>query len=38
LNDVVIPSSLVAEDLATYLDDIFHELAEFGENIEVMPD
>jgi len=38
LNDVVIPSNLVAQDLATYLDDIFHEFAKFGENVEVMPD
>lgn len=38
LNDVVIPSNLVAEDLATYLDDIFHEFAKRGENVEVIPD
>lgn len=38
LNDVVIPATLVAEDLATYLDDIFHEFAKLGENVEVMPD
>jgi len=38
LNDVVIPSNLVAQDLATYLDDIFHEFAKFGENVEAMPD
>ena len=38
LNNVVIPSNLVAQDLATYLDDIFHEFAKFGENVEVMPD
>jgi hypothetical protein len=38
LNDVVIPSNLVVQDLATYLDDIFHEFAKFGENVEVMPD
>jgi hypothetical protein len=38
LNDVVIPRSLAAVDLATYLDDIFHEFARLGENVEVMPD
>jgi hypothetical protein len=38
LNDVVIPSNLVPQELATYLDDIFHEFAKFGENVEVMPD
>ena len=38
LNDVVIPAHLVAQDLATYLDDIFHEFARLGENVEVMPD
>jgi len=38
LNDVVIPPNLVAQDLATYLDDIFHEFAKPGENVEVMPD
>jgi hypothetical protein len=38
LNDVVITSNLVVQDLATYLDDIFHEFAKFGENVEVMPD
>ena len=38
LNDVVIPSNLIAEELATYLDDIFHEFAEFGKNVDVMPD
>jgi hypothetical protein len=38
LNDVVIPPNLEAQDLATYLDDIFHEFAKLGENVEVMPD
>jgi len=38
LNDVVIPPSLVVQDLATYLDDIFHEFAKLGENVEVVPD
>jgi len=38
LSDVVIPSNLVPQELATYLDDIFHEFAKFGENVEAMPD
>jgi hypothetical protein len=37
LNDVVVPPNLAAHDLATYLDDIFHEFATHGENVEVMP-
>lgn len=38
LNDVVIPPNLVEQELTTYLDDIFHEFAKLGENVEVMPD
>ena len=38
LNDVVVPSDLLEHDLATYLDDIFHEFAKLGENVELMPD
>ena len=38
LNDVVIPPDLVAQELATYLDDIFHELAKRGDKVEAMPD
>jgi hypothetical protein len=38
LNDVVIPPDLAAQELATYLDDIFHEFARLGENVEAMPD
>jgi hypothetical protein len=38
LNDLVIPPNLVAEDLVTYLDDIFHEFAKLGQNVEVIPD
>jgi len=38
LNDVVIPPNLDAQDLPIYLDDIFHEFAKLGENVEVMPD
>jgi hypothetical protein len=38
LHDVVVPSNLAIHDLSTYLDDIFHEFAKPGENVEVMPD
>lgn len=38
LNDVVIPPNLAMDDLATYLNDIFHEFARLGENVEAMPD
>jgi hypothetical protein len=31
--DVVIPDDLPASDLATYLDDLFHELAQPGESV-----
>jgi len=35
-NDVVIPSTLEAGEIATYLDDIFHELSGPGQSIEVL--
>ena len=35
--DVVIPPELPAEELAIYLDDLFHELAGFGQEVELMP-
>lgn len=38
LNDVVVPSDLSSSELATYLDDIFHEYAKFGQNVEFIPD
>jgi hypothetical protein len=37
LNVVVVPPTLGADDLATYLDDIFHEFARLGENVELIP-
>ncbi|QOY96806.1 hypothetical protein IM543_21850 [Massilia sp. UMI-21] len=37
LNDVAIPPNLLAQELATYLDDIFHEFAKHGEHVELMP-
>ena len=36
LHDVVVPSELEAEELATYLDDIFHEYAGIGQRVEVL--
>ena len=38
LNDVVIPPTVAAGEVATYLDDIFHEFAWPGETVELMPD
>lgn len=32
-NDIVIPSSLEANELAAYLDDLFHELGGPGQNV-----
>ena len=37
LNDVVIPPNLETQELATYLDDIFHAFAKLGENVDVLP-
>jgi hypothetical protein len=34
LNDVMIPSDLAAEEIATYLDDVFHEYAGIGQTVE----
>jgi hypothetical protein len=36
MNDAVIPSTLEAEEIATYLDDIFHELSGPGQGIELL--
>jgi hypothetical protein len=36
LNDVVIPPDLLQHELATYLDDIFHEFARAGQAVEVI--
>jgi hypothetical protein len=38
LNDVVIPAHLAAQDIGTYLDDIFHEFAGLGQKVELLPD
>jgi hypothetical protein len=34
--DVVIPNSLAPEEIAGYLDDLFHELSGFGQTIRVL--
>lgn len=37
VNDLVIPPTLEADEIATYLDDIFHELAGLGQNVQQIP-
>lgn len=34
VNDCVIPSTLEADEIATYLDDIYHELAGPGQRVD----
>jgi hypothetical protein len=36
MNDIVIPSTLEADEVATHLDDIFHELAGYGQRVELL--
>ncbi|KQV86216.1 hypothetical protein ASD15_29505 [Massilia sp. Root351] len=36
MEEIVIPPTLPEDEIATYLDDIFHELAGFGQSIEVL--
>jgi hypothetical protein len=36
VNDVVIPATLEAEEIATYLDDIFHELSGPDQRVELL--
>ena len=38
LHDVVVPQHLAAEEIATYLDDVFHEYAGIGQAVEQLPD
>jgi hypothetical protein len=38
LHDVVIPSDLDANDIGTYLDDVFHEFAGIGHGVERLAD
>ena len=37
MNDLVVPSHLEANEIANYLDDIFHELAGLGQRVELLP-
>ena len=34
MNDVVIPAGVEADEIAIYLDDIFHEFAGIGQCVE----
>jgi hypothetical protein len=36
MNDLVIPATLTADEIATYLDDMFHELSGPGRRIELL--
>lgn len=36
VDDLVIPPMLNADEIATYLDDIYHELAGPGQNVELL--
>lgn len=36
MNDVVIPGDLEEDEIPTYLDDIFHELAGIGQRVEAI--
>jgi hypothetical protein len=38
LDDVVIPPDMAPDEIAIYLDDVFHEYARSGERVEPMPD
>ena len=38
LADLIVPAHLAAADLATYLDDVYHEFAGVGDEIVALPD
>jgi hypothetical protein len=38
LHDVVVPPQLEQEDIATYLDDVFHECAGIGQTVVRLAD
>jgi hypothetical protein len=38
LHDVIVPPDLAAQEIATYLDDVFHEYAGIGQTVEQLPD
>lgn len=38
LHDVIVPADLEAHEIATYLDDVFHEFAGIGQVVEALPE
>jgi hypothetical protein len=38
LHEVIVPPDLAAEEIATYLDDVFHEYAGIGQTVEQLAD
>ncbi|WP_312518430.1 hypothetical protein [Massilia sp.] len=38
MEELVVPPELAADELAVYLDGLFHELAGFGQQVERVPD
>jgi hypothetical protein len=38
LHDVIVPPELTAQEIATYLDDVFHEYAGIGQTVEQLAD
>ena len=38
LNDVIVPPQLGADEIATYLDDLFHEYAGIGQTVKRLAD
>lgn len=38
LYDVPMPADLEAHEIASWLDDVFHEFAGIGERVEALPD
>ena len=37
LDDLIVPNVLAAEEIATFLDDIFHELSGPGQSVKILP-
>jgi hypothetical protein len=37
LNDLIIPKDLAAKEIATFLDDIFHELSGPRQSVNLLP-
>jgi hypothetical protein len=38
MHDVIVPADLAAQEIATYLDDVFHEYAGIGQTVEQLAD